>query len=500
MNVRETVRAWSLLHRVRALFLVFAILSLPRPVVAVLIDGWPPWWARAAVAGGLVLLAPWWIRGFRRQRFVRWVEPLEWAVLAAVSATAADTSPAAGMVFPMMFFRTMYGTRADTIRRLVYLELALVGPVAVRAELDPDFRMLDPAVPIQVAVLTVLMSVLKFALAQHERMVARERLLVVGASAVVAATDRPAIYQTAVDIALGLVGPGSGIRTTLAVGESTTTKIEAAAGAHIDGLVGLRVHLDRMPAGMLTRFRAGEPIYLEGDDCGALNGVAEVPVCQGGLFLVPLRSAKHRLGTLSIGSDRPLRPEIRSSLVTWAAQLATALESQILNEELTHRAFHDPLTGLPNRALVHDRLQAALTAGRDARPVAFLLVDLDGFKQVNDVYGHKAGDELLCSVAGRLSACVRQGDTVGRLGGDEFAVILPGLTDSERATDVAARLVDAVRMPVVADGHLVGVGASVGVAYADPGANLDDLVRAADTAMYGVKATRAGGYAVSAGV
>src|SRR4051794_9312366 len=133
-------------------------------------------------------------------------------------------------------------------------------------------------------------------------------------------------------------------------------------------------------------------------------------------------------------------------------------------ERIRHLAHHDELTGLPNRALLHDRLRQALAeAGRHGGRTALLLLDLDHFKDVNDTLGHDAGDALLREVARRLRACVREGDTVARLGGDEFAVVLPRVADADAAAAVAAKLVGAVAEPVAHAGGEVHTGASVGV-------------------------------------
>lgn len=498
MNVREVIRGWSLLRRVRGVFLLYAAFCAAGPFVQIFGTPWMRPWARMLLAGALLVLVGWWVRGWRRGRFVPVLEPLEWAVVGTVIACSDENDVAVNLIFGAVCFRAFYGNKWEWVRRLALVEVAFVTAPLVRGALEPAYEPPDPSLTLAVAVLALLMFVLKNALEQHERMVARERILAQGAAEVLAAPDRRAVYDTAVRTALGLAGEGSGVRTVLTRGDGLVTRIRAMAGDHLEGLEGRSVHFERMPPSLLDAFRAGEPIYLEGDACAAVNGVADVPVRQGGIFVVPIRTATTWLGTMSIGADRPLRPEIRTSMITWAAQVALSLERLRLNEELTRRAFHDSLTGLPNRALVHDRLRMALNARSDGHRVAFLLLDLDGFKQVNDGYGHKAGDELLCEVAKRLVGCVRQGDTVGRLGGDEFAVILPGVSDRGQAVAIAERLVAAVREPVTADGHPVLVGVSLGIAFADQCADddLDGLVRAADTAMYQVKAGRGGGYAV----
>ncbi|GAA0281919.1 GGDEF domain-containing protein [Cryptosporangium japonicum] len=499
MNAREVIRGWSLLHRVRGVFLLYAVFCALGPLAQVTGSNLLAPAQRALFDVALVVLVVWWVLRWRAGRFPRLVEPLEWVVVGASIACSADNDAAVNLIFGAICFRAFYGNKWDLLLRVGYVETALLLAPLVRREFTPDFQGPAPALGGAIAVLSLLMFVLKNALEQHERMVARERILAQGAAAVVAATDRSSIYRIATRTALGLAGDGDGIRTTLSRGDGWTTRIRAADGDGVEGLVGLEVHYDRMPPALLELFREGRPIYLEGDECSQLNGMASADVRQGGVFLVPLRTAGKWLGAMSIGADGPLRAEIRASMVTWATQVASSLETLRLNEELTRQAFHDSLTGLPNRALVHDRLRMALNTRSKARLVAFMLLDLDGFKQVNDVYGHQAGDELLREVANRLVGCVRQSDTVGRLGGDEFAVILPGVHDHTEGLKIADRLVESIRTPITADGHPVVVGASIGVAFAEHGSggDLDELMRAADAAMYRVKATGHGGYSVA---
>ncbi len=150
-------------------------------------------------------------------------------------------------------------------------------------------------------------------------------------------------------------------------------------------------------------------------------------------------------------------------------------------------AYHDRLTGLPNRALLFDRLSQVMSqAKRDGRHVALLFADLDGFKAVNDKYGHEAGDNVLKMAAQRFLACVRQVDTVARFGGDEFAIILGSLEDAQQASGVAEKIVHAfAQNMVLEDGSECSVGASVGISiYPENGSAMDNLMTAADHAMY----------------
>lgn len=155
---------------------------------------------------------------------------------------------------------------------------------------------------------------------------------------------------------------------------------------------------------------------------------------------------------------------------------------------LQHLAYYDPLTDLPNRTLLQDRLrQAVIAAQRGSKPVALLLMDLDRFKEINDTLGHHNGDLVLQQVGLRLRGVLREVDTVARLGGDEFAVLLP-LSKSEDALLVARKIIKALEPPFVIQDILVAVEVSIGIAlHPDHGANTDLLVQRADVAMYAAK-------------
>jgi diguanylate cyclase (GGDEF)-like protein/PAS domain S-box-containing protein len=167
-----------------------------------------------------------------------------------------------------------------------------------------------------------------------------------------------------------------------------------------------------------------------------------------------------------------------------------------LEEQLTHQAFHDSLTGLANRALFRDRLDHALArAARSDHEVAVLLVDLDGFKQVNDSLGHDAGDELLRVVARRFEEVVRASDTVARFGGDEFALLLEDVVEEETVA-LARRLLEHLSAPIAIAERDVALGASIGIILSPGAASSEELVRDADVAMYAAKDAGRGRYEV----
>jgi diguanylate cyclase (GGDEF)-like protein len=218
-----------------------------------------------------------------------------------------------------------------------------------------------------------------------------------------------------------------------------------------------------------------------------------------GLLLV-----SNRLGEVSTFSDSDQR-----LLETFARHVATSLERgrlqtdlrnvTDLQEKLRHQALHDALTGLPNRTLFIDRAENALRlAGRTQTWPAVFYLDLDGFKPVNDTYGHEAGDILLQTFADRLRGCLRSADTAARLGGDEFAVLINGPIDPDGVARVVARMKAQLARPIdLSGGRQATVGASIGIAIAEPAAaDVETLVRRADQAMYTAKRARDGRYVI----
>ena len=166
--------------------------------------------------------------------------------------------------------------------------------------------------------------------------------------------------------------------------------------------------------------------------------------------------------------------------------LAAALEDERRN--LREATLHDQLTGLANRVLLYDRVAHAIAqADRDAAPLSVLLIDLDGFKKINDSLGHRYGDLVLVELGARLSRAVRQADTVARLGGDEFVVVLPR-TERVRAAQIAEKLLTTLSLPLCVEAENCSLWASVGIAvYPDHGSDVDALLLAADHAMYAAK-------------
>jgi diguanylate cyclase (GGDEF)-like protein len=250
--------------------------------------------------------------------------------------------------------------------------------------------------------------------------------------------------------------------------------------------------------GMAGEVRRRRRTVVISDYANWEHGVPEVQA--GGFHATvgcPVWSGSELVGALIAGTRRAtaVREYERECLELLAAQAGAALvnadryvERRAFEERLHHQAFHDPLTGLPNRALFVDRLQhAQRRVTRDAEMLAVLFLDIDRFKMINDSLGHDVGDHLLVEVAGRLSSCLRPGDTLARYGGDEFTVLLEHVSEQE-TLGVAQRILDVLRLPFELVDREVYAGASIGIAYSpQPGATDHDPLRAADLAMYRAK-------------
>ena len=193
-------------------------------------------------------------------------------------------------------------------------------------------------------------------------------------------------------------------------------------------------------------------------------------------------------------SDYLLKGRIDSQVLE--RTLRYAIERKSAEARLARLAHYDALTNIPNRILFRDRLARALErARRTQQTVALFFIDLDGFKQVNDTLGHEAGDELIRTVAERLSHCMRKSDSVARIGGDEFTVILEDVATTSDIVNVARKAIDVISRPVMLDSQQVFVGASIGIAvYPEAGDTVDALLKHADMAMYQAKGLRGSAY------
>jgi diguanylate cyclase (GGDEF)-like protein len=277
-------------------------------------------------------------------------------------------------------------------------------------------------------------------------------------------------------------------------------------------------HLERTPNGCPIVVHhapslAAARLMLESQTVDAVVASLSLPDARGLDAVVQFSEGPSAIPVISLAPhrDEPLVAQLlrhgAHDFLTYSAVHAGRLEEALSNalnrhratQRVTHLAHHDSLTGLPNRLTFEQQLHASLSrASRKDQHLAVLYIDLDGFKPINDRYGHDAGDRVLKAMAKRIQASVRDYDTPARLGGDEFAIVLDAIAHPNEAHSVAERLQAALEEPVDIGGMLVPVGSSIGVAvYPEAGATSESLVRAADIAMFRAKRRRRPGRSTS---
>jgi diguanylate cyclase (GGDEF)-like protein/PAS domain S-box-containing protein len=270
------------------------------------------------------------------------------------------------------------------------------------------------------------------------------------------------------------------------VGDDATITYQSPSCEHVLGypaeeLLGTR--FDRLVA----REDAGRVLQLLADGSGYARREGQAIEC----------TLRHRDGSLrqfEISHTNLLDDEHVRGIVLNARDIS---ERKAFEEQLAHQAFHDPVTNLPNRALFVERVRHAIGgARREGRELGVLFLDIDDFKTINDSLGHGAGDEALIDVAKRLSTSIRTSDTAARFGGDEFVVLLEDLDSTQTAVDVAERILEDLRRPLMVAGKELAVRGSIGISLLEESSSTgaEELIRDADAAMYIAKRDRKGGY------
>jgi diguanylate cyclase (GGDEF)-like protein len=248
------------------------------------------------------------------------------------------------------------------------------------------------------------------------------------------------------------------------------------------------------PGGPLERLLnnpSHEPMFIDAENGDPLLRELTAKLGAEATIIVPLATADVLLGLLVVSvlerADRlKPGPDLVDRLSGVAAQATTALQNGALVDQITHQALHDQLTGLANRLQFTEQLRVAINRARQRnQSLTLFYLDLDGFKPVNDEFGHEVGDQLLVAVGQRLLGSTRSDDAVARLGGDEFAILIHNHTSPEEADAVIARLTRAFQDPFKISGHELRLGASVGRAVFPIDADTaDELLRCADSAMF----------------
>jgi len=438
------------LARIRWFLLLFGVFLAVTYLPQITLGSPRPVGLRSVAALSLLALVAWWVRCYRRGHFPWWGLPIEGAAFILTGLAADDPFTFIGLLYLAVTFRTLYGSVWHALTFIVVAVSCFTVAVAVQgSDYVTQFATQVPGVP----VLGVLAHLAAVSLTRHERATAREQVLARSGTQVALARDRATIEHAVVEAAVALLPDVPGVRA--------------------------RLRLGQVPGGRQRRR----------DD---LAGPADLTT------VLPLQGKEGVLGTLEVVANRALPAEGAGSLEVLAGQVALGLENIALTEDLRRRASSDPLTGLANRPALVDHMAAALDRAAAREHVfAVLLVDLDGFKAVNDTFGHATGDALLVAVAGRLLDVARSQDTVARIGGDEFVVLLDGVTSEQGAVQVAQRILVTLSQPYALEPGEVSVGASIGITVRSTETRPDELLSEADAAMYAAKNGGKGRFAVS---
>jgi diguanylate cyclase (GGDEF)-like protein len=438
----------------------------------------------AAAAVAIALLLGDFVATYLRRRALP-LEPLLVA-LAIVLGGAGLRDPMAtvGLCMCALVTQSLYGSQQAAVTRILTVAAAFpatiaVAPVSFGRHIPWQSGAVLGLLPM-IVMMGVLMRALYRSLVRHEAAAARETVLARTGGRLLNRTDAREVRLLTREAAVELCAqvPGIGVLVLRRAGDDVL--VEGSAGFHetVRGAV--------LPASCVEGL---DP--RDSDRAQELKGSTEPLdrlVGRRRWRAVGLATADADRFLLA-GGVRPIPDEIFDAFRTLATQWSLAHANCGVHTELAHRAHHDQLTGLPNRTLFFERLAAAFDAADGAEDtIALLIVDLDDFKQVNDLHGHATGDELLVEVAARLTEAAGDRGLPARFGGDEFALLLTSLDRPDHADDVADRLRRSLLEPFRLGRVTATVGASIGLAGATPRLTAGDLMRCADIAMYSAKA------------
>jgi diguanylate cyclase (GGDEF)-like protein len=398
---------------------------------------------------------------------------LDATTIAALSF--ATPLPVFAVVFALLWFRGLYGTARAAACRCLLFGLALVADIPAWPEVSGHVPLPPGAL---VGVLPTMIVTVIIGRHLYDNFMARElaarrdAVHVMTGAQLLGVVDASEIRAIAWDAAVQVCSFTPGLRVLEVVSEANIGRVAMKVGEFLHD-----------PAVVCSATVATLARH-DGDatDCAALS---ELDACTGELCVWNWTPIPDEEASWLVAGAPTMDPEIISWMRLLVNQVALAMRNGQAHRQLVSLATRDPLTGLANRALFHDSLATA-ARGR-AHGVAVLFIDIDDFKDVNDAYGHAAGDAVLTEVGRRLARITRRGDLCARLGGDEFAVLLED-QDVDVAQTLADRVVTDLSEPVLLREGMAQVAVSIGIASGECGVDPHELIHQADVAMYAAKA------------
>lgn len=467
-------RPTAMVESTRWLFWLLAMISLALSATAALAQGRGPMMPVALVAAAA--LAASLTAGYLRRRAVWGLDLLDAAAILALACSSPSPAAVFAVLFAIIWFRSLSGSTGGALLRCILYAAMMVLTLPLFPRIPGSSGPADPTIVLS----SIPPMFVNFILARHLFTILRN---------VTEGAARDAIHAAAGSRLLGITDPDMIKQITW---QAISDICAATPGLRVLGVsprgdqleVVLREgDVTKMPNLLSPRTRA----ILEADESG-VTGLRDLDAAVGSphewqslQILDPTVE-----GWLIVGTRRRAPTQAVDTVAGVVALSVLALRNSQAHEELTAQATLDNLTGLANRKLFNTVLSEALANARGTE-TAVLFVDLDDFKDVNDMYGHSAGDEMLREVSARIKAATRAEDLCARLGGDEFAILLPD-TGAAEATEVARRIVDAVSGPLELSHGVAQVGASVGLAVDAGDLSPEHLVQRADIAMYAAKA------------
>ncbi|WP_166787946.1 putative bifunctional diguanylate cyclase/phosphodiesterase [Cryobacterium adonitolivorans] len=420
-----------------------------------------------------------WIYSLVRQRVPFVLEVLDAFALTAFALAGPVPLAAAPLIFAAAWLRTFYGTPwRSAVRGVLYtaavVAITVLWPMTPGHATAPDPARQAATISIMLLI-TVVTEQMRTVLQANDWAIERDKALTETGAKLLGMTDANAIRLLSWTTAGELGATTPGLRVLKVVRHNGLLQVGAHTGDFIEPPP------TTLPGDVLRSIEnSGEAQIMRS---GPLNDAVGQPLVWE---CVPLTEQEEDAWLL-VGAPKRIPEGTILSVRSLVNQVNLALRNSHSHHQLTAQAQHDALTGLDNRLSFTARLGAQLARTDTTEALHVLFLDLDDFKDVNDQMGHRAGDAVLIEVAERLRHCIRPQDICARLGGDEFAVVLTGTTDAAAAA-IAQRMVGSLAAPIIVDGRPCRVGASVGVATAAPGADLEELVHQADVAMYAAKA------------